>query len=151
VLLQTRQERFGYTAPGLHGRVLLGLLVIQLFFWFFPPGPEGSLDDLILWYIVNLYDGFGRVVLKQTVYKAQRRSWLLIVRGLVAGKWRELPLTHSQVSHLTHPSHLSGKMAWLPRRMLGAGLISPVSCISNSLLVPDFPRDSQMQKYAFLC
>jgi carboxypeptidase D len=21
----------------------------QLFFWFFPPGPEGSLDDLIFW------------------------------------------------------------------------------------------------------
>jgi carboxypeptidase D len=22
----------------------------ELFFWFFPPGPEGSLDDLVLWY-----------------------------------------------------------------------------------------------------
>jgi carboxypeptidase D len=21
----------------------------QLFFWFFPPGPQGSLDDLIFW------------------------------------------------------------------------------------------------------
>ena len=26
------------------------LLIPQLFFWFFPPGPEGSLDDLIFWY-----------------------------------------------------------------------------------------------------
>ncbi|KAI9428416.1 hypothetical protein H4582DRAFT_2067469, partial [Lactarius indigo] len=25
----------------------------KLFFWFFPPGPEGSLDDLILWYIIH--------------------------------------------------------------------------------------------------
>jgi carboxypeptidase D len=24
-------------------------LKFQLFFWFFPPGPEGSLDDLIFW------------------------------------------------------------------------------------------------------
>jgi hypothetical protein len=149
VLLRTRQERFSYTAPGLHGRVLLGLLVIQLFFWLFPPGLEGTQDDLILWYIVSLYDSFGRVVLKQTVYKAQRRSWLLIVNGHVDGKWRELPLTHSHVSHLTHPSHLSGKVAWLPRRILGAGLISLASCISTNLLVPDFPRDNQMQKYAF--
>lgn len=23
--------------------------LLQLFFWFFPPGPEGSLDDLIFW------------------------------------------------------------------------------------------------------
>ena len=23
----------------------------QLFFWLFPPGPEGSLDDLIFWYV----------------------------------------------------------------------------------------------------
>ena len=28
------------------------LLIFQLFFWFFPPGPEGSLDDLIFWYDV---------------------------------------------------------------------------------------------------
>ena len=24
---------------------------IQLFFWFFPPGPQGSLDDLVMWYV----------------------------------------------------------------------------------------------------
>jgi carboxypeptidase D len=30
------------------------LLILQLFFWFFPPGPEGSLDDLIFWYAVYL-------------------------------------------------------------------------------------------------
>lgn len=27
----------------------LVLLTFQLYFWFFPPGPEGSLDDLIFW------------------------------------------------------------------------------------------------------
>jgi len=41
----------------------LVLLVLQLFFWFFPPGPEGSLDDLIFWYVVNFGDCFARVVL----------------------------------------------------------------------------------------
>ena len=30
----------------------LVLLIFQLFFWFYPPGPEGSLDDLIFWYDV---------------------------------------------------------------------------------------------------
>jgi carboxypeptidase D len=25
----------------------------QLFFWFFPPGPQGSLDDLILWHVFH--------------------------------------------------------------------------------------------------
>jgi carboxypeptidase D len=36
----------------------LALLIPQLFFWFFPPGPEGSLDDLIFWYAVYLDAGF---------------------------------------------------------------------------------------------
>ena len=32
----------------------------QLFFWFFPPGPEGSLDDLIFWYAsAQSVSGFG--------------------------------------------------------------------------------------------
>jgi hypothetical protein len=35
-------------------RQRLPLLIPQLFFWFFPPGPEGSLDDLIFWYAVYL-------------------------------------------------------------------------------------------------
>jgi carboxypeptidase D len=33
-------------------RLNLVLLIFQLFFWFFPPGPDGSLDDLIFWYDV---------------------------------------------------------------------------------------------------
>ena len=38
-----------------YGRFKFALLIIpQLFFWFFPPGPEGSLDDLIFWYAVFL-------------------------------------------------------------------------------------------------
>lgn len=34
------------------------LYVSQLFFWLFPPGPTGSLDDLIFWYVVYLDVGF---------------------------------------------------------------------------------------------
>ena len=30
------------------------LPIPQLFFWFFPPGPEGSLDDLVFWYAVYI-------------------------------------------------------------------------------------------------
>jgi carboxypeptidase D len=26
----------------------------KLFFWLFPPGPEGSLDDLIFWYVKKI-------------------------------------------------------------------------------------------------
>lgn len=33
---------------------IFALLILQLFFWFFPPGPEGSLDDLIFWYAIYL-------------------------------------------------------------------------------------------------
>jgi carboxypeptidase D len=49
----------------------LVLLMFQLFFWFFPPGPEGSLDDLIFWYVVNLDDGFqvAGAVLKPSAFK----------------------------------------------------------------------------------
>ena len=45
--------------------------MFQLFFWFFPPGPEGSLDDLIFWYVVNLDDGFqvAGAVLKPSAFK----------------------------------------------------------------------------------
>lgn len=38
----TPQTNFGLT-------VISVLLTIQLYFWLFPPGPEGSLDDLIFW------------------------------------------------------------------------------------------------------
>ena len=31
-------------------RVIFVSINSQLFFWFFPPGPEGSPDDLIFWY-----------------------------------------------------------------------------------------------------
>ena len=48
---QTRRERCSYYVSGIF---ILVLLTIQLFFWFFPPGPEGSLDDLIFWYAVYL-------------------------------------------------------------------------------------------------
>ena len=45
--------------PMRHGRYGIISLILaersffpctQLFFWFFPPGPQGSLDDLIFWY-----------------------------------------------------------------------------------------------------
>lgn len=48
---QTRRERCSYYVSGIF---ILVLLIIQLFFWFFPPGPEGSLDGLIFWYAVYL-------------------------------------------------------------------------------------------------
>jgi carboxypeptidase D len=38
---------------------LVALLISQLFFWLFPPGPEGSPDDLIIWYAVYLDAGFA--------------------------------------------------------------------------------------------
>ena len=45
---ETRKVQLGNATDELrHNRVLL---IFQLFFWFFPPGPEGSLDDLIFWY-----------------------------------------------------------------------------------------------------
>jgi hypothetical protein len=28
----------------------------QLYFWLFLAGPEGSLDDLIIWYVIQYYD-----------------------------------------------------------------------------------------------
>jgi hypothetical protein len=46
---QARRERCGYYVTG---NLILVLLIIQLFFWLFPPGPEGSIDDLIFWYAV---------------------------------------------------------------------------------------------------
>lgn len=30
----------------------------QLFFWLFPPGPQGSPDDLILWYVFHSLTDF---------------------------------------------------------------------------------------------
>jgi carboxypeptidase D len=48
---ETRKVQFLGNSTGDFGSVLL---TSQLFFWFFPPGPEGSLDDLILWYAVYL-------------------------------------------------------------------------------------------------
>jgi carboxypeptidase D len=54
---ETRKVRLLETSTGYFG---LALLISQLFFWFFPPGPTGSLDDFIFWYVVHLDAGFYR-------------------------------------------------------------------------------------------
>jgi carboxypeptidase D len=43
---ETRKVRLLETSTGYFGSALL---ISQLFFWFFPPGPTGSLDDFIFW------------------------------------------------------------------------------------------------------
>lgn len=37
-----------------------------MFFWFFPPGPQGSLDDLIFWYIFSIISNKDTKTLKRT-------------------------------------------------------------------------------------
>jgi carboxypeptidase D len=46
---ETRKVQLLGNSTGDFGLVFL---ISQLFFWFFPPGPLGSQDDLILWYAV---------------------------------------------------------------------------------------------------
>jgi carboxypeptidase D len=43
---ETRKVRLLETSTGCFGSTVL---ISQLFFWFFPPGPTGSLDDFIFW------------------------------------------------------------------------------------------------------
>ena len=57
---ETRKVRLSVNVTGIFG---LALLVPQLFFWLFPPGPEGSLDDLIFWYAVCLDAGLAWFIL----------------------------------------------------------------------------------------
>jgi carboxypeptidase D len=54
---KVRLFKLGNDTGGLELNLIL--LIFQLFFWFFPPGPEGSLDDLIFWYdVFYLHVGF---------------------------------------------------------------------------------------------
>jgi serine carboxypeptidase len=46
---RNKKGSYWETSPG---DFSFALLIPQLFFWFFPSGPEGSLDDLIFWYVV---------------------------------------------------------------------------------------------------
>jgi carboxypeptidase D len=48
---ETRKVKLLESITGNFG---LALFIFQLFFWFFPPGPEGSLDDLTFWYAVYI-------------------------------------------------------------------------------------------------
>jgi hypothetical protein len=56
------------------------LLIPQLFFWFFPPGPEGSLDDLIFWYAVS-YDSC--LAVRSSTGRPQGQTEVLVAR-----RWR---------------------------------------------------------------
>ncbi|KAJ3773603.1 alpha/beta-hydrolase [Lentinula raphanica] len=47
----------------------------KLFFWFFPPGPEGSLDDLIFWYILRTNGGPGCSSLEGILQENGPFSW----------------------------------------------------------------------------
>ena len=54
---ETRKVRLLETSTGYFDSALL---ISQFFFWLFPPGPTGSLDDFAVWYVVYLDVGFYR-------------------------------------------------------------------------------------------
>ena len=59
---------------------------VQLFFWFFPPGPEGSLDDLIFWYVAfprSFHTGRADCSAR---CQDKWRSRLFVARGRVSGE-----------------------------------------------------------------
>ncbi len=92
---QTKQERCSYweTSPG---DFSFALLIPQLFFWLFPPGPEGSLDDLIFWYVVYHDPCLAWFVAQLSTLKDKWGSWLLVVRGFLPGKRSKLPADNSK-------------------------------------------------------
>ena len=62
----------------------------QLFFWFFPPGPQGSLDDLIFWCVPcrrTSHPSAGTLKLTLWRVKDERRPRLLLSRRSVPGEW----------------------------------------------------------------
>jgi carboxypeptidase D len=63
------------------------LTLPQLFFWFFPPGPQGSTDDLILWYVFIVLPTFVWTQTKLSVYQVERRSRLLFTVWLAQREW----------------------------------------------------------------
>jgi hypothetical protein len=73
----------------------------QLFFWFFPPGPEGSLDDLIFWYAVeNLVLNYG-TKLNCAAFQDKWRSRLFVAGGFFPRERCRLSEPYSQVQRLT--------------------------------------------------
>jgi hypothetical protein len=105
------------------------------------------------------FSGMPRVLIEGFTCRAQirrfqdeRRTWLFVSVWPLEGAWRKLPRNCFQIEmpQLTHdPSPLPGKMARLYlRRTSGVGPIFPVSYMSNNLLVPASPKESQMIRYA---
>ena len=76
--------------------------ISQLFFWFFPPGPEGSLDDLIFWYAVEyLVLNYG-TKLNCAAFQDEWRSRLFVAGGFLPRERCRSSGPHSQVRRLTH-------------------------------------------------
>lgn len=60
--------------------------MLQLFFWFFPPGPEGSSDDIIVWYVRTKEIATLRVLM---AIQAERGSWRFLTGGSATRERRE--------------------------------------------------------------
>lgn len=49
-----RRARFGGNRRSREGFADVSILS-QLYFWLFPPGPGGSFDDLIFWFVLPIF------------------------------------------------------------------------------------------------
>ncbi|KAI0301889.1 Alpha/Beta hydrolase protein [Multifurca ochricompacta] len=58
----------------------------KLFFWLFPPGPEGSLDDLIFWYSAHYIVYSAKGLADSGVLQDEWRSGLFVARGFLPGE-----------------------------------------------------------------
>jgi hypothetical protein len=60
----------------------------KLYFWFFPPGPQGSTDDLVMYALYPFSPSLPS--LTPCAQLAERRAGLLLARGPPAGERADL-------------------------------------------------------------
>jgi hypothetical protein len=130
-------------------------VITQLFFWFFPPGPHGSLDDLIFWCGLFLLFCYHVFLIDAMTIRTNGGPGCSSLEGLLQENGVRVISRVLPPDILTHPpsihSHSNGVMAKRsPLKTSLAGRIYQVSFGLNSRSAQDSRKELRISRCAVI-